>query len=85
MLNHSNTKLAVEINSPEKELWKGEALSVSSENLSGVFDILPFHANFITIIENKPIKIRTPEKMEEFNFSNAILYATKNKIIIYTL
>ena len=77
--------MTVEIDSPEKQIWQGTALSVTSENSAGLFDILPMHANFITIIEKKPIKIKTAGKIEEFNFDNAIIYVSKNKVLIYTL
>ncbi|OGG19336.1 hypothetical protein A3D78_06215 [Candidatus Gottesmanbacteria bacterium RIFCSPHIGHO2_02_FULL_39_14] len=77
--------LTVEISSPEKQIWKGEAKSVSSKNIAGPFDILPLHANFITIIENQPIKIATVDKIEEFKFTNAIIYASKNRVLIYTI
>ena len=75
----------IEISSPEKEIWNGTAESLSSVNSSGPFDILPMHANFITILENQKISINTGSKIEEFRFPNAVLYASKNKIIIYTL
>lgn len=77
--------LSVEINSPEKIIWEGKAASISSINSSGPFDILPMHANFITIIENQTIKIDIGNKLEEFTYSNAIVYASKNKVLIYTL
>lgn len=77
--------LIVEINSPEKQIWNGQAKSVSSINSKGPFDILPLHSNFITIIENQPIKINTGIKTEEFKFSNSVLFVSKNKVIIYTL
>ena len=81
----SDNLITVEINSPEKLIWEGTAVSLSSSNSSGPFDILSMHANFITIIENQTIKVNTGSKIEEFKFPNAIIYATKNKVIIYTL
>ena len=77
--------LSVEIKSPEKEVWKGTAKSVSSINSAGPFDILPFHANFITIIENQAIKIIGTSFKEEYKFENAIIYASNNNVFIYTL
>ncbi|OGG12286.1 hypothetical protein A3J20_02600 [Candidatus Gottesmanbacteria bacterium RIFCSPLOWO2_02_FULL_42_29] len=84
-MNMTDELLTVEISSPDKQIWHGTAESVSSENSAGVFDILPFHANFITIIEDKPIKIKTLDKTEEFKFANSILYVSLNKVLIYTL
>jgi len=41
--------------------FEGEAESVSSENQLGKFDVLPQHANFISLIFNEVI-IVTPKK-----------------------
>lgn len=76
--------LSVRISSPDQIIWEGEAYSVSSVNSQGPFDILPYHINFITIIENQPIKIHTSSKWEEFLYANAIIYNRNNKVLIYT-
>ena len=77
--------LTVEISSPEKQIWQGNAKSVSSVNSAGPFDILAYHANFISIIENQTIRVNTGSKIEEYKFANAIIYASKNNVLIYTL
>lgn len=74
----------ITISSPEKQIWEGQALSISSVNSDGLFDILPFHANFITIIENQPITIQTETGKQEFKFPKAILHVSKNIVHIYT-
>ena len=77
-------KLQVRINSPEKLLWEGEAEWVSSVNVRGPFDILPLHANFISIIHDKSIKIKTDAGIKEYSFANSVIYANKNRVLIYT-
>lgn len=79
-----NNILKVRISSPDETMWEGEAYSLSSVNSQGPFDILPFHTNFITIVENQPIKVHTPTKWEEFTFTNAIIYNRRNEVYIYT-
>lgn len=77
--------LRVRIISPQQTFFEGEALSVSSKNMQGPFDILPEHANFITIIENSPIIIRIQDqKPQMFKFPIAIIYTTLNMVNIYT-
>jgi F0F1-type ATP synthase epsilon subunit len=76
--------LRVRINSPEKLLWEGEALSVSSKNSQGPFDILPFHTNFVTILENEKIFINTGSQVVEYTFEHSVLYVHPNKVYIYT-
>ena len=80
-----NPTLHVRIISPQKLLLDTEAFSVSSKNLYGLFDILPQHANFITLIENSPIEVRLPnQKPVIFKFTMAIILVTDNKVNIYT-
>jgi F0F1-type ATP synthase epsilon subunit len=80
-----NQTLNVRIISPKATLFKGPALSISSSNSAGKFDILPSHANFITLIENHEIKIRqTDGQPLSFNFPIAIIYSQNNNVNIYT-
>lgn len=64
----SNT-LKVKILSPIQTIFDGEALSVSSTNSTGNFDILPFHANFITLVQKNPIILRVKSDKEKNNLS----------------
>lgn len=77
--------LRIRIVTPRELLYNGEALSVSSTNSAGNFDILPQHANFITIVKNEPIVIRLlDDKKLTFNFPVAIIFNTKSLVNIYT-
>lgn len=76
--------LTVQLISPEQTLFSGPALSVSSKNSAGNFDLLPQHANLITFIDNNPIIIRKPnEEKLTFKFPFAIIYITNDKVTIY--
>jgi len=76
--------LSVKINSPDKIIWEGKAEYISSVNSQGPFDILPSHANFITIVENKPIKIKSQTDILTYTFTRAVIYNHSNNILIYT-
>ncbi|OGE43734.1 hypothetical protein A3A45_03015 [Candidatus Daviesbacteria bacterium RIFCSPLOWO2_01_FULL_36_8] len=77
--------LHVRILSPQALLLDTQATSVSSTNVQGPFDILPEHANFITMVENSPIIIRSPgQKQTTYTFSMAIIYTMENQVNIYT-
>lgn len=81
----TNPTLHVRVLSPQQLFLDTLALSVSSKNLSGPFDILPQHANFITVIENQPIVVRIQgQKPIFFQFPLAIIYTTSNQVNIYT-
>ncbi len=81
----STPTLRVRILSPQKLLFDMQATSVSSKNQEGNFDILPMHANFITVTENQPITVRVPgQKPLTFKFPIAIIYTLNNQVNIYT-
>lgn len=76
--------LQVKVISPHNLLFQGPALSISSKNSAGNFDILAQHAKFITIIENYPIDIRTPDhKKITFKFPLAVIHNLENKVVIF--
>jgi len=77
--------LTVSINSPDKLIWEGKAYAVSSINSKGAFDILPRHANFITIIENEDITVHMSNRTKSYTFPYAVIYAHNNYVQIYTL
>lgn len=77
--------LHVRIVSPQQLILDAEVSSVSSKNSQGNFDILPGHANFITLVDNQPIIIRPVNAKElKFNFALAIVYSTNDQVNIYT-
>ena len=47
----------IRISNPHEVVWEGTATALSSENSQGKFDVLSQHANFITIIKEKPITL----------------------------
>ena len=75
--------LAVAIYTPEGTLWSGDAESVSSVNSEGPFDILPDHANFLTLIARAPISIVAQDGMKEFSLERAVLYISGNVVSVY--
>lgn len=66
-----------------KEPFKGKAEAVSSQNRLGKFDILPEHANFITLIFGN-LTIYTPDKKKfTYQFERGVLEVSENKVNIF--
>ncbi|MBI2600939.1 hypothetical protein HYW42_03210 [Candidatus Daviesbacteria bacterium] len=77
--------LSVRIISPTQVFFDGSAVSVSSKNYAGNFDVLAEHANFITVIENTPIIVRpTNGKELRFEFPLAIIFVSNNVVKVFT-
>jgi F0F1-type ATP synthase epsilon subunit len=75
--------LSVKIETPTGVIWEGEAESVSSRNNAGEFDILPEHANMITLVVQAPIVIATASEEKRFEFGRAVISVRDNRIAIY--
>lgn len=81
MVNPSN--LTVVVRNREKVLYSGQAAAVTSINDKGVFDILPQHENFITLIKEKVIIHPTLKENKEIQIENGIVRVSKDKVYIY--
>lgn len=80
-----NQALHVRIISPQQLILDVEAESVSSKNSQGSFDILPLHANFITLVEDNPITVHLDKnRMVKFRFPLSIVFTSDNRVNIYT-
>lgn len=80
-----NPTIHVRILSPQQLLLDTNASSVSSKNIQGNFDILPQHANFLTVVEKTPIVVRVQGKPDiTFKFDIAIIFASQNTVNVYT-
>lgn len=81
----SSKVLSVKVLSPRKEFFNGRAISLSSINSSGKFDVLPEHGNFITLVSKNPIIIRLLDKKTlTFAFPLAVIYVRKNLVTVFT-
>lgn len=77
-------KLFVVIRSREKTLYMGEADSATSKNPKGTFDILPEHANFISLISD--FIIVRPVGAKELVFTierDSVLKVRDNRVSVY--
>jgi F0F1-type ATP synthase epsilon subunit len=77
--------LALKIYGRNGVLFQGQVSSVSSANENGVFDILPGHANFISLIKSKIIyrDAITKQEHEVRIGSQAVLKATGDGIVVF--
>jgi F0F1-type ATP synthase epsilon subunit len=75
--------LRVMVRNREKVIYDGAAWAVSSLNERGVFDILPEHINFITMIKDT-LTIHKPDKtLQEYKIRTGLMRVSSNVIEIY--
>jgi len=76
-------KMTVSIKNKKEQLYLGDASSLTSKNERGVFDILPYHVNFITLIFGFIVIDRNLSSEKRYEMDNGVLYTISNKVEIY--
>jgi F0F1-type ATP synthase epsilon subunit len=72
------------IQSPVAKVWEGDVKALSAENSEGVFDILPDHARFMSLLNATPLTLDLDEdQTKSFTFKDALLYVDADVATIY--
>lgn len=86
MLENKNkgSGLSVNVVTPEGAQSFNKIQSITSETDEGIFDILPQHAQFISIIKNYVLlQLESGEEERIENFTTGVVRVFDNKVDIY--
>lgn len=75
--------MEVKVHSPFKNYYDGEAFSLSGENATGPFDILPQHHNFISLLNPCELLIRSPKGEQKILIGGGLMHVKANKVIVF--
>lgn len=83
-----NQKIYVKASSAFQVVYEGEAVSVSSENKTGKFDILYNHTNFISWLNDCDVDINKGKDddhpdMVKIHIEQAVITVSDNKVYIF--
>lgn len=78
-----NKNFHLKIASRQGDIFDGEVSFVTSVNEEGEFDILPQHANFISLLKDKIIYKPLKDDVRELKFDSALLRMKKNDLEVY--
>jgi F0F1-type ATP synthase epsilon subunit len=73
----------VKVRDRESVIYEGMAKSLSSQNEKGKFDILPLHANFISLLGETLIIKKEDDIEQEIPLANGVVRAVENKVEVY--
>ena len=74
--------MTLEILTPEKELYKGEASSVSLPGVDGSFQLLNRHAPLISALGKGLIKYKTGNETKTLAIAGGFAECLNNKVIV---
>lgn len=63
--------------------YQGEVKAITSRNPVGIFDVLPRHINFITVVRDKLVLHQVNGSKMELNINNGVMRVSENKVEIY--
>lgn len=76
--------MRVKVHSPFRDYYDSQAFSISAENATGPFDILPKHHNFISLLSPCELMIRTVDKGDErIKISGGIMHVKADQVIVF--
>jgi len=75
--------MKVKIHTPFTVYFDDEANSVSAENETGLFDILPRHKNFMTLLKPCEITVRTSNGEKKFLISKGVMHVKADQVVVF--
>ena len=74
--------MRVEIITPDKELFKGEATSVTVPGVDGSMGFLKDHAPLITVLKAGEVKVRTAEGEKSFVVKGGVVEVMNDTVLV---
>ena len=63
-------------------VYEGMALAISGKNAVGPFDILPQHANFVSVLSDG-VRLHLAKTIQDIPFDRGILRVHENSVEVY--
>lgn len=76
-------KMLVKVYAPFKDYFEGPANSISAENDTGPFDILPGHHKFLTLINSCELDIRTDDSSEKISIDRGVMFVQEDRVTVF--
>jgi len=73
----------VKVYAPFNTYYDGLADSISAQNDTGPFDILPKHHNFMTLISPGEVVVRSGEREEKIPINRGIMHVKADEVRVF--
>ena len=74
----------VKVYAPFNTYYDGLAESISAQNDTGPFDILPHHKNFLSLLRPGTITVRSPSKGEfKLEITSGVMHVRSDKVTVF--
>lgn len=76
-------KMFIKVYAPFKDYFEGIANSISAENDTGPFDILPGHHKFLTLLNACELHIRTDSEAEKIKIDRGVMFVKEDRVTVF--
>lgn len=83
MADADQPTMHIKVYAPFKTYFDDNAYSISAENDTGPFDILPHHKNFMTLINACVLKIAAPDGEKQIRINRAVMHVKADSVIVF--
>jgi F0F1-type ATP synthase epsilon subunit len=77
-------KMHVKVYAPFRTYFDDDAFSLSAENRTGPFDILPHHKNFMSLLVPCTLTVRTPKKEDyKLKVTRGVMHVKSDRVTVF--
>jgi len=73
----------IKVYSPYQVFFDEVGFSISAENDTGPFDILPHHHNFVTLLDACELIIQTAQGEQRIRISGGLMHVKADNVIVF--
>lgn len=73
----------VKVYAPFQVYFEGSAYSVTAENATGPFDILPHHRNFLCMLVPCKLKVQSIDGEKIIKIHRALMHVKADKVVVF--
>ncbi len=74
--------MQVDILTPDKVLFSGEATSVKLPGSKGQFEVLSHHAPLVSSLDAGSVRVKTDSGDQNFDIKGGVVEVTKGKVVV---
>ncbi len=79
----TSKSMHVKVYAPFKVYFDGTATSISAVNDTGAFDILPQHHNFMTLLNEGEIVVRSDKGEDRVAVTRGIMHVKADEVVVF--
>ncbi len=74
--------MTLEIITPDRKVFNGEASSVTFPGIEGQFQVLNDHAPLVSTLAKGPVTVQTPTGQQVFTVDGGVVEVLRNRVLV---